>query len=508
MKFRKTLAGSTIMITSFSIIGIIISFLSQLIIAYFYGATFYRDAYFIALTIPVFVSAIITGSFGYVFLPKITELKIKRPEDVNDFINSSFTFFILFLTILTIILLFLSTKIIFLLIPNYTIEEKIFVNKILFIILPTIISNVISNILCNLYQIENKFSLTSITPIFSTVINIAIFLLLKNNLGISALAIGYLIGSVFSCILLSPILKKYKFSFTWPIFNLHLINILKISLPLLLAGLFFRSTTIFERVLASKLEKGSVSYLGYSSQILAILATITSNGIGTSIYPKLSRLWTNQNLELLGNYINKSIRIILLVSIPISFYIFQYSFQIIHFIFQRGAFTENVTMSVSKALSFSMGAFIFQGIGTIISKLFYITGKTRIFSFIGIIEILLYISLSYFLLKDLSFLSLSFSLSLSTFLSLSLSMFYIHKKIIQLSFKKLFTDFSKILIASLVFISVTYLLNNIICNNTNILILVLITIFSSTLFLITSFYLKIEEIVIICTKIKNYNSNI
>jgi peptidoglycan biosynthesis protein MviN/MurJ (putative lipid II flippase) len=155
-----------------------------------------------------------------------------------------------------------------------------------------------------------------------------------------------------------------------------------------------------------------------------------------------------------------------------------------------------------------MGAFIFQGIGTIISKLFYITGKTRIFSFIGIIEILLYISLSYFLLKDLSFLSLSFSLSLSTFLSLSLSMFYIHKKIIQLSFKKLFTDFSKILIASLVFISVTYLLNNIICNNTNILILVLITIFSSTLFLITSFYLKIEEIVIICTKIKNYNSNI
>jgi len=504
MKFRKTLFGSTIIITSFSIVGILISFLSQLLVAYFYGVTFFRDAYFIAVAIPVFISAVITGSFGYVFLPKINELQIQKPELVRKFINSTLSFFILFLTFLTIILLFFSTNIIILLIPNYSIEEKIFVNKILFIVLPTLIFNVIFNILSSLYQIENNFFLPSITPILSSIVNILFFLILYKNLGIIALAIGYLASSIFSCFVLSPILKKYKFSFTFLISNAHFINLLKIAIPLFITGLLFRSTTLFERVLASKLEKGSISYLGYSSQILAILATITSNGIGTSIFPTISRLWTEKKMDSLGSFINKSIRIILLVTIPIAIYFSIYAPQIIYFIFQRGAFTNEATLSVSKALAISMGAFIFQGIGTIISKLFYITGKTTIFSFIGLIEIISYFILSYFLLENYSFLSLSISLSVSTFISLSLSLFYVHKKIIKFSITKIFIDISKILITSFISISIIYILNNIILHNSNIFVLILITFFSSLIFIIISYYIQIEEVRFIRSKI-NHN---
>lgn len=502
MNFRTNLVKSTIIITGFSIVGILISFLSQLIVAFFYGATFFRDAYFIAVTIPVFLSAVITGSFGYVFLPKLTELQIQRPELVKNFINSSLSFFILSLSALTIILLIFSINIIEFLIPNYTLEEKLFVNKILFIVLPTLIFNVIANIFSSLYQIENNFTLPSISPILSSIINVIVFLILNKKLGITALAVGYLSGSIMSCLILSPILLKYKFSFTFLIRNPHLISLLKISIPLFLTGLLFRSTTLFERILASKLEKGSISYLGYSSQILAILATITSNGIGTSIYPAMSRFWAEKNMESLRNYINKSLRIILLVSLPIALYIFQYAPQIIYFIFQRGAFTEKVTMSVSMALAISMGAFIFQGIGTIVSKLFYITGETSMFSFIGLIEILTYILLSYFLLTKYSFLSLSISLSVSTFISLSLSLFYINKKIIKFSFLKIFLDISKILSASIIFISIIFIVNDIILNNINIFILALITLCSSIIFFIISYYLKIEEIVLIRSRIK------
>ena len=161
-------------------------------------------------------------------------------------------------------------------------------------------------------------------------------------------------------------------------------------------------------------------------------------------------------------------------------------------------------MSVSKALAISMGAFIFQGIGTIISKLFYITGKTTIFSFIGLIEIISYFILSYFLLENYSFLSLSISLSVSTFISLSLSLFYVHKKIIKFSITKIFLDTSKILITSFISISIIYILNNIILHNSNIFVLILITFFSSLIFIIISYYIQIEEVRFIRSKI-NHN---
>jgi putative peptidoglycan lipid II flippase len=499
----NSLVKSTLIITSFSIIGILISFFSQLLVAYFYGATFYRDAYFVAITIPIFISSVITGSFGYVFLPKLIQIEKQNEEAINNFISSSISFSITILFFLTIILLFFSSNIVSFILPSYSPEEKWFVQKILFIVLPTLIFNVISNILSSLHQIQNNFLLPSISPIISSIFNIIIFIILNKKLGINALAFGYLFGSIISSFLLLPVLKNYNYKYKFTYKNPYLNNVLKISIPLFLTGFLFRSNTIFERFLSSKLEKGSVSYLGYSSQILAILASITSSGIGTTIFPTISRLWSEKNIQSLGHYINKSIRIILLVSIPIAMYIYQFGSQIIQFIFQRGAFSNVATISVSNALTISMGAFIFQGLGTVISKIFYITGKTLIFSLIGLLEIFIYVVLSFFLLNKFSFLSLSISLSVSSFISLALSLFYINKRVLRFSFLKVLIDILKISVASFFFIISIYIINTILFTNYNTFFLILISFFAIIFFIIIGYYLKIEEILFLRSKIKN-----
>ena len=60
---------STIQITLFSIVGIVISFVTQLLLAYYFGASENRDAYYAALAIPTFITALFTGSVGMMFMP-------------------------------------------------------------------------------------------------------------------------------------------------------------------------------------------------------------------------------------------------------------------------------------------------------------------------------------------------------------------------------------------------------------------------------------------------------
>ena len=90
MEVKKTIVKSTLLVTIFSFIGIFIGLILQLIIANYYGASIFRDLYFIAIAIPLFLTSVINGSFGLIFLPKIVDLiQNFDSEKANEFITSS-----------------------------------------------------------------------------------------------------------------------------------------------------------------------------------------------------------------------------------------------------------------------------------------------------------------------------------------------------------------------------------------------------------------------------------
>ena len=72
---------STIQVTLFSLLGIAINFLIQLLLAYYFGATQERDAYFAALTIPTYIAVIFTGSIGMMLLPYLVKYQTEHDSD-------------------------------------------------------------------------------------------------------------------------------------------------------------------------------------------------------------------------------------------------------------------------------------------------------------------------------------------------------------------------------------------------------------------------------------------
>ena len=78
---QRGLLKSTLQITIFSILGILVSFVTQMIIAANFGATIERDAYFAAVVVPTYITTVLLGSLTVTFIPIFIEYEIKKSRE-------------------------------------------------------------------------------------------------------------------------------------------------------------------------------------------------------------------------------------------------------------------------------------------------------------------------------------------------------------------------------------------------------------------------------------------
>jgi len=502
---KPGLLKPTIQITALSFAGIILSFISQLIIAYYFGANSERDAYFAAIVIPTYLSAIITGSIGFIFLPKVIELRNISGQNARKFINTILGSTTLCLLLLISFGIFFSESILNLTAPGFDSNMIAYTGSLFRILLFSSIFSVLTNLISYLYQIKQKFIRSALAPLINILISILLVVILNSKIGIMSLAIGTLIGSVVSFLFVLPILftKEFRFSFHFDIFDTHFISLLKVSFPLLLGGLIFRSAPVLERMIASKLPLGSISILGYSGQLINILSTIAISGIVISFFPSMSDAWT-KDMTLFNQYFNKGIRSILLLTIPIalSFVLFGETF--IKILLERGAFTPKDTIAVSKTFNFMTPAFIMLCLGGITSKVFYISKRTLDLTIISSLELISYLLLSYFLSRHFGYLGIAMGTSIAYSIFMLIYYFYATTYILkEYNYTLILIDVAKITLISLFSFSFSFLIFITIKNYANEYISVGISLlFAVTLYLILLIKFKNIEMITIINKLK------
>lgn len=406
----------TLQITALSFLGIILSFISQLIIAYYFGATAERDAYFAAIVLPTYLTAIITGSIGFIFLPQVVELRNQDSLCARKFINNTLSCTVLLLLILIFFGIIFSESILSLTVPGFEAKMIVYTGKLFRILLFSSIFNVLTNLINSLYQITHKFVRPAFTTIINVPISIVLVVIFQSEIGIMSLAIGTLLGSIVSFLLVLPILftEEFKFSFHIDISENQFISMIKVSLPLMLGGIIFRSAPVFERMIASGLEEGSISILGYSGQLLSVLTTIATNGIVISLFPSMSDAWT-KDVSLFVQYFNKGIRSILILTIPIALIFVLFGDTFVKILYERGEFTTNVTLAVSRTFAYMTPAFVALSLGGITAKVFYISKRTIEFTIISSFELFAYLLLSYLLSQKYGYLGIAMATSIAYF---------------------------------------------------------------------------------------------
>lgn len=497
----------TFQITVFSGLSFLVGFVTQVVIAAKFGALMERDAFLAAIVLPDYFQVVFLGSLAVTFIPIFIEYEAQKNKDEAWKVASIITnLLLLILTSISIIGFIFAKSLVSISAPGFSGEKLVLTTVLLRIVFPSIVFMGLNNLLTSLYYAQHRYLLPAMAPFLNTVIMFCSVIFLTRYWGIKSLAVGRLVGSIVVFGLLVQIFFKSKrFRLSLDIRNKGVKKIIRIMSPLILVALFLRTTSLVERLIASTLPTGSISYLGYAERIIDFMRTLGIAGISTTVFPLMARSWVENNLMDVRDYLAKGFRSIMLITFPMAMLFFILPVPIIQLVFERGVFDHKDTIAVANVLVILLLALIASGLGDIVGKGFYISQKTKLLAILGVIETSVYLGFAYLLSRYFSFYGLAWAKSIYYIVGLTITLIIMNRIFGGLNGKELFSGFYRIFISSALSGVMVYMCNRLLTHTNHIVLRLMISagLGIAVYAFLVIYVFKISEAVNVMKKLQN-----
>ena len=185
----------------------------------------------------------------------------------------------------------------------------------------------------------------------------------------------------------------------------------------MLIGGVFQLNILVDTILASLVGIGAVSFLYYADRIIQLPLGVIGVSLSTVLIASLSRPQLLSNNKEISIQLEKAIKISLFFSIPSMLVLIHFSDFIIKGLFERGSFDLNSTKSTAFALQLYSIGLPFIMILKCIQSVFIALGKMKKILIISILQLLLNIVFSIWLMKELKHGGIALATSLSTIIA-------------------------------------------------------------------------------------------
>ena len=476
------------------LLGKILGFLKQMVIAWKFGTNPSIDVYFTSDSFTCMLGQILILSIPPAIVTIYLKLKNDKEKE-SKFISSTFIFFIIIGIFLSVINCIFSTPLSNVLGISYDIGQKANLSRYITLLSPVILFSCIASVSSGVLQSKNKFLQDKFLGIFLSISIILSLIIFEGRLKVNSLLFGFLFGYfIYTAMMLILLFKNINIKPCNPFKNDTFKKFLKILIPLLIGTSIVDFSHLIDKIIASSLNAGSVSALYYSQIICSDLVnSVIISSIGLVLLPKLTMDVDNKPKIEIINSIRKifsiAIPIILLITI---LYIFDGEY-LIKLVFERGEFNQNSTLMVSKCMfGYSVGL-VFVFIKEILSRFFYALNDTFSPMISNVIGIVINIILSIILSKKIGVQGIAYATSISIVISVIILLILL-KKHINLE-KLLNLDFIIEIIKYIIIMIMEFIIMNFastISFNSYVYELVILALISIIVFITMSYLLKIN----------------
>ena len=365
----------------FAICSQVLALFRDRILASEFGAGNVLDIYYSAFRIPdilfVTVASIVSVS---VLIPFLMERMDKGDVEAKQFIDSVFTFFFIFISVIGIIAYitapFLMAKLFPLFTTSTDFPELVSLTRIL-ILSPVFLG--FSNLLASITQIHKRFFLYAISPVLYNVGIIFGIKFLYPIFGLSGLGYGVILGAFLHFSTQIPfILSKGMFpKFRFPIKLGFIKNIILTSLPRTITVSANELAELFLVSFASFFVVGSISIFNFSFNLQSVPFSIIGISYSLAAFPTLTRLFSSGNKDKFVEQMITSSRHIIFWSVPISVLFIVLRAQIVRTILGAGRFNWDDTRLTAAALALFTVSLVAQNLVTLFVRSYYSQGKTK-----------------------------------------------------------------------------------------------------------------------------------
>lgn len=416
---NKTVLRSSLVLSFFMLLAGLLSYLTLVVLAFSFGARQEMDAFFAASTIPQILSSVISAALSSTFIPVFIEARQKDERNAWKVASISANGLFILLCFLAIAGFLFSRSIITGLNPGFSQETSTASADLFRIFLFSQIFSGTSILLTSLFYAQHRFFRPSVALGLNNLMTLFFVVFLKKDLGIKSIALGTLLGSLTQFVLLGQIFTREKrFSLTIDFKKKELVKLARLMWPLLVGAIFYKTNALVERFLASRLTEGSVSYLGYANTIITALLIMLTQGLSTALFPKMSEYAARNDVNGLKEILSKALRVLIMITVPVAFFVGLAKFELVSLIFERGNFTRPATIAVGKTLIAYLGFFVVAAILPPLVNTLYSLQETLIVAAVGIFGFLLYVFIAIILSGHFGYLGIAAASSVQYLISL------------------------------------------------------------------------------------------
>lgn len=364
----------------FAICSQILALFRDRVLASSFGAGSLLDVYYSAFRIPdiIFVTVASTVSVS-VLIPYLMERMERGEKEAKEFINSVFTFFFLFIFSVGLVAYIFTPSLMGKLFPLFKntelFPELVKLTRIL-LLSPVFLG--FSNLLASITQINKRFFLYALSPVFYNIGIIFGITVLYPHFGLSGLGVGVILGAFLHFFIQVPFVLKVKMfpTLSFPIRIDFIKKIVITSLPRTITVSANELAELFLISFASLFVAGSISIFNFSFNLQSVPFSIIGISYSLAAFPTLTRFFSSGQKDKFVEQMIVSSRHIIFWSMPISVLFIVLRAQIVRTILGSGRFNWEDTRLTAAALALFTISLVAQNLVTLFVRSYYSQGKT------------------------------------------------------------------------------------------------------------------------------------
>ncbi|MCD1655409.1 murein biosynthesis integral membrane protein MurJ [Treponema zuelzerae] len=386
--------------------------------AAFLGTSALSDAFSVAFVIPNLLRKLFAeNSVSVAFIPTFRSyLDEKSADETRQFVSATFTF-LACVTSLTTALGMLAAPLI---VPFFGTPtgETVLLTRIMFPYLAIIsIAALLQGILNGL----KIFSPSGFTPILFNLCIIGLTWLLSpfTENPARAMAIGVIAGGTLQAAFQLPFVLKQGYALRFVSLKKAFTNpgtkrVIRLVGPTIIGMAAYQLNDLVSTILAGNAGPGVVSSLGYSLRLQELILGVFAVSIGTVILPDLSAQANKKDWAGFAGLLSVSMKIIALITIPVTFFSLICGENIIRLVFQTRSFTEESVRLTLSAFTWHIAGLYFIALNRIVAPAFYAQQDTKSPTYAGLFSFIVNIALALVLVGPMRGGGIALALSLAS----------------------------------------------------------------------------------------------
>ncbi len=358
---------------------VLIGFLGQLFafartaaMAYLFGTSVEIDAYNLALSLPIFLSSLVTGWLQASFVGGYIDIgENQSAQAARDYRSLAGLIALCLLAVLTIGLLVARQPLSSILVPQHLGQTHDLTYSALALSPLILIPSAMSDFLALVLSCHKRFLAASVAPILNAAVSIVALLAWPAG-GLDALLLSLILGWFCQVVLLLVVLLRSGLGFVIPAAtSLREVKALGyLFLPILPAVLFSNGTNLVLQSAFVRMGEGFVSTYGYAQRLNNALVQVIVVGLSSVLLPHLAGMLARSERRAIVVLFDRIIKSVLAISLIAVVLIVLYGADTILMLFGRGKFHQEQAHLVNQiwvVLTLATAPF---AISTFFAKLF------------------------------------------------------------------------------------------------------------------------------------------